>query len=68
MHYPKEAPRHYAVGIYTCPTKNIDVELEADVPRPWVHWPMRVICQACGEEHEVRYEDVLEPQPAFGHE
>lgn len=68
MRYPKEDPRHFGVGTYTCPVKNVEVELQADVPRPWVEWPYRVRCSACGEEHELGYEDVRQREPAFGHE
>jgi RNase P subunit RPR2 len=68
MRYPKEEERHYPAGCYVCPVKNLTVELEADVPRPWIEWPMTVRCKACGEEHRLEYDDVLAHEPAFGHE
>jgi hypothetical protein len=69
MHYPiHEEPRHFAAGTYTCPVTHVEVELEADVPRPWVHWPIRIACSSCGETHLLNYEDVLQHEPAFGHE
>lgn len=68
MAYPKEEPRHYGVGSFTCPVTQKDVELEADVPRAWVPWPMRVMCRSCGKEHVLQYDDVRQKEPVFGHE
>jgi hypothetical protein len=68
MRYPKEEARHYAAGYYVCPANNQTVELEADVPRPWIEWPVTVRCKACGEEHRLEYDDVLAHEPAFGYE
>ncbi len=69
MHYPTyEEPRVFESGIYTCPVNKVSVELETDVPRPWVHWPIRVRCSACQQVHTLRYEDVMQHEPAFGRE
>lgn len=69
MHYPThEAPRHFEAGTYVCPVNHVEVELEADVPRPWVHWPIMVHCTSCHGEHLLHYEEVHQHEPAFGHE
>jgi hypothetical protein len=68
MGYPKPGPRHFEAGWYICPVRHLEVPLEAAVPRVWVHWPVRVGCVACGEEHVLQYDDVRQKEPAFGHE
>ncbi len=68
MAYAKEAPRHYGTGAYICPVTRAQVQVEADAPRPWVQWPMRVRCKSCGKEHLLQYEDVRQQEPVFGHE
>ncbi len=64
----EEKSRHYVAGSYTCPATQAEVELEVEVPRPWIEWPIRVKCQACGMEHLLQYEAVRQKEPAFGHE
>lgn len=68
MQQPKEPARHYPAGSYTCPVLKVAVELEADVPRPWVEWPVRVHCKECGGDHLLQYDDVQQHEPVFGHE
>ncbi|MBI3669534.1 MAG: hypothetical protein HY237_07135 [Acidobacteria bacterium] len=68
MQHPEGEPRHYKAGFYLCPVTMKEVLLEADVPRPWIHWPMRVACKACGSEHVLGYEQVRQEEPVFGHE
>ena len=60
--------RHFTTGRYICPQKKVEVDLEAEVPRAWVEWPIRVPCQACGKEHLLQYEDVRQLEPIFGRE
>ncbi len=67
--YPKEdEERHFEAGCYTCPVTHEEMHLETDVPRAWVHWPVRVVCKACGQEHLLQYEDVDQCCPVFGYE
>lgn len=68
MRYPTEEPRHYGAGFYVCPVTKSSLLLESDVPRPWVEWPVRVQCKACGSEHLIDYDDVRQQEPVFGHE
>ena len=68
MRYPSEEPRHYETGVYSCPVTREEVHVESNVPRPWVAWPIRIICKACGTEHVLEYDDVRQGEPVFGHE
>ena len=68
MTHPKEEERHFRTGCYMCPITRSDVLLEMSVPRPWVNWPVRVLCKACGQEHVIEYSDVRQLEPVFGHE
>jgi len=69
MKLTKEEERHFVAGCYTCPQTKTEVQLEADVPRPWVEWPMRVQCKSCGKEHVLEYDDVRQcGGPTFGRE
>ncbi len=68
MRYPAAEDRQFAVGFYECPVTGCEVSLEQPVPRPWVKWPVHVLCKACGQEHIVEYDDVRQLEPAFGHE
>ena len=67
--YPteKEEERRFATGCYVCPVTKKEMELDADVPRAWVHWPVKIQCAACGQEHVLEYYDVHQC-PVFGHE
>ena len=68
MKLTKEPGRHFAAGSYVCPQTLAEVELEADVPRAWVEWPIRVQCKACGMQHLLEYDDVHQKDPLFGRE
>lgn len=68
MTYPAEAERRFPAGSYVCPVTQREVFLEQKVPRPWVRWPVRVLCKACGQEHVIEYGDVRQMEPVFGHE
>ncbi len=68
MQYSQEEPRHFKAGFYLCSVTMTEVLLEADVPRPWIQWPMRVRCKACGAEHVLEYEEVRQEEPVFGRE
>ncbi len=68
MTQDKAEERHFTTGCYTCPKSKKEAELEAEVPRAWVHWPIRVQCRACGEEHLLEYDDVHQCCPVFGYE
>ena len=65
---PAKEERHFATGCFICPLTKTEVELEADVPRAWVNWPVRVKCKACGQEHLLEYQDVRSSSPVFGYE
>ena len=60
--------RTFVGGYYICPMTQTEQALQTDVPRPYVSWPVRVNCKACGSEHLLGYEDVRAADPAFGHE
>lgn len=68
MRTKKEDPRHFAAGFYICPVTQAEVPLEAEVPRAWVDWPVRVKCRECGQEHLLNYDDVHHTSPIFGYE
>ncbi len=61
-------PRHFGAGWFTCPVTKKELLLEADVPRPWLHWPVRVDCKSCGSVHLLEYKDVRSAEPVFGRE
>ena len=68
MTYPVEEERQFPTGCYVCPATGSEVLLEQNVPRPWVQWPVRVLCKTCGQEHVIEYNDVRQVEPVFGHE
>ena len=68
MTQDKGEERHFPTGCYICPKLKKEAQLEAEVPRAWVHWPIRVQCSACGEEHLLEYDDVIQKEPVFGRE
>lgn len=68
MYPTKEEPRRFPTGCYICPVKKTEVELDADVPRAWVQWPVQVVCKACGQPHLLEYEQVHQCSPIFGRE
>ena len=63
----EDTAKTFRVGCYLCPLTTTEVGLDADVPRAYVRWPVKVRCKACGQEHLLNYDDVPQ-QPVFGRE
>ena len=54
----EDAAKSFRVGCYLCPQTKAEVDLETDVPRAYVRWPVKVQCKSCGQEHSLEYDDV----------